>query len=80
MKQEVKQNNKKEDRATRFKRVAQRRTENILNLLRILGNCSNKSTYQYTEEDVAKIFRAIDEQLRITKTRFRSSRPQKFNL
>ena len=80
MKQEAKQNNKKEDRATRFKRVARRRTENILNLLRILGNCSNKSTYQYTEEDVAKIFRAIDEQLRITKTRFRSSRPQKFNL
>ena len=74
------QNNKKEDRATRFKRVAQRRTDHILNSLRILGNCSNKSTYQYSEEEVAKIFRAIEEQLRITKTRFRSSRPRKFTL
>lgn len=74
------QNNKKEDRATRFKRVAQRRTENILNSLRILGNCANKSTYQYNEEDVVKIFRAIDEQLRLTKIKFRSSRPQKFTL
>lgn len=71
---------KKEDRAARFKRVARRRTENILNLLRILGNCANKSTYQYTEEDITKIFRAIDEQLRLTKMKFRSSRPQKFTL
>ena len=74
------QNNKKEDRAARFKRVAQRRTGHILNSLRVLGNCSNKSSYQYSEEDVSKIFRAIDEQLRITKTRFHSSRPQKFTL
>jgi hypothetical protein len=74
------QDNKKEDRTTRFKRVAQRRTENILNSFRILGNCSNKSTYQYNEEDIAKIFRAIEEQLRITKMKFRSSRRQKFTL
>jgi len=74
------QNNKKEDRATRFKRVAQRRTENILNSLRILGNCANKSTYQYTDTDMAKIFRAIDEQLRLIKMKFRSSRHQKFTL
>ncbi|HUW71982.1 MAG TPA: hypothetical protein VMV66_02250 [Candidatus Humimicrobiaceae bacterium] len=74
------QDTKKEDRATRFKRVAQRRTENILNSLRVLGNCSNKSSYQYTDEDVVKIFRAIEEQLRITKMKFRSSRRQKFSL
>jgi len=74
------QETKKEDRAARFKRVAQRRTENVLNSLRILGNCANKSTYQYTEEDVAKIFRAIEKQLYLTKSEFKIVRRKKFTL
>jgi hypothetical protein len=71
---------KKEDRASRFKRVAQRRTENALNSLRVLGNCANKSTYQYSEEDIGKIFRAIEEQLRLTKSKFKFIRRKKFTL
>ncbi len=71
---------KKEDRVSRFKRVAQRRTENVLNSLRVLGNCANKSTYQYTEEDIAKIFRAIEEQLRLSKSEFKFIRRKKFTL
>lgn len=69
-----------EDRASRFKRVAQRRTDTVLQNIRILGNCSNKSTYLYTDEEVAKIFRAIEEQLRVTKARFKRIRPSKFTL
>ena len=70
----------KEDRSARFRRVAERRTDMVLRAIRILGNCSNKSSYQYSEEEISKIFRAIEEQLRITKLRFRRIRPSKFTL
>ncbi len=71
---------KNEDRATRFRRVAERRTDLILHTIRVLGNCSNKSAYQYSDEEIQKIFKAIDEQLKITKARFHRSRPIKFSL
>lgn len=73
-------NIEKESRLNRFKRVAERRTEMVLRDIRILGNCSNKSSYQYSDEDVSKIFKAIEEQLRTTKARFRRSSHTKFTL
>ena len=41
----------KETRHERFKRLASKRTNEILEKIRILGNCSNKSSYEYTEDD-----------------------------
>ena len=76
----VENNKNTEDRATRFRRVAERRTGLILHAIRVLGNCSNKSAYQYSDEEIQKIFKAIDEQLKITKARFHRSRPIKFSL
>ena len=69
-----------EDRSSRFKRLAEKRTDATLRAIRILGNCSNKSVYQYSDDEVAKIFRAIEEQLRTTKAKFHKSRPTKFSL
>ena len=46
-----------ENRAERFKRIATKRTVDIIDKIRILGNTSNKSTYEYTEADVTKIFK-----------------------
>lgn len=60
-----------ENRKTRFKRVATKRTNSVLEQLRILGNLSNKSYYDYSDEDINKIFRAIESQLKIVKTRFK---------
>ena len=74
------QETQNKDREARFKRVAAKRTERALDSLRILGNCSNKSTYKYSEEEVSKIFRVLEEQLRITKARFQSQRRKKFIL
>ncbi|MEO0067943.1 MAG: hypothetical protein ABIK23_02270 [candidate division WOR-3 bacterium] len=61
-----------ETKAERFKRVATRRTLKVLEALRILGNCSNRSEYEYTEEDIKKIFNAIEKQLSEVKARFRT--------
>jgi len=60
-----------ESRRKRFRRLANLRVNRILRDLRLLGNLSNKSHYDYSEEEVRKIFKAIDAQLRDSKARFK---------
>ena len=48
----------------RFEKVAVARTNKILNDLRLLGNCSNKNNYEYSEKDIKKIFSAIENELK----------------
>lgn len=62
-------------REDRFRRLATYRTNEVIEKLRILGNCSNKSTYSYTEEDIRKIFSAIDDQVKTVRAKFKT--PQK---
>ena len=69
----------KETRKERFNRLATSRTNEIIDRIRILGNCSNKSTYEYSEAEISKIFRAIDNELRETKKKFTSTKT-KFTL
>lgn len=69
-----------ENRREKFIRLATYRTNLVLEKLRILGNLSNKTNYDYTDEDVNKIFSAIDSQLRITKARFTGKRKKEFTL
>lgn len=69
-----------ESRNERFKRIATRRTNNILNQVRLLGNLSNKSTYDYSEEEVNKIFSAIESLLKISKVKFHSHKKKEFKL
>ena len=47
---------KQESKSDRFVRIAEARTNKIINMIQLLGNCSNKGTYDYTKEDVRKIF------------------------
>ena len=70
-----------QEKIDRFKKIATNRTNRILNDLRLLGNCSNKSNYKYTEEDVKKIFSAIESELKETKMKFTTTkRNNKFSL
>lgn len=72
--------NKKETRNERFKRIATKRTRKILDALRLLGNCSNKIVYSYTDEEVNKIFSAIEEELKIVKSMFVKKKDSNFEL
>ncbi len=58
--------NKKE----RFKRLAVYRTNEVLKKLRVLGNCSNRSAYDYTPEEINKIFSEIERATKDIKTKF----------
>lgn len=69
-----------ETRKERFRRLAVYRTNAVLEKLRILGNLSNKSNYDYVDKDVNKIFYAVDTQLRAVKARFTGKRKKEFKL
>ncbi|MBU0974945.1 hypothetical protein KKD03_04570 [Patescibacteria group bacterium] len=64
----------------RFKKLAEKRTNVLLQKMKILGNCSNRSVYEYSETDVAKIFSAIEQKIRETKAKFHFPKSQKFKL
>lgn len=54
----------------RFEEVAGRRVQFILSKLDQLGKCSNRNNYEYSEEDVRKMFGAIKDELKITEIKF----------
>ena len=64
----------------RFLEIAERRTQAVLEKLRVLGNCSNRQAYEYTEADLEKIFGAIDEQIARTRARFEEKKRRSFSL
>lgn len=70
-----------ETRRQRFKRIAGARTNKILDMLKLLGNCSNTGNYEYSENDVKKIFNAIEAEVKTSKAKFiKSTKKNKFEL
>lgn len=57
----------------RFKRVASRRVENILKGIRSLSKCSNINNYEYQEDDLNKMVKAIKEELRLMETQYKKN-------
>ena len=64
----------------RFLTVAETRTNTIIEKIRVLGNCSNKSLYEYNKDEIDKIFRAILDKLNETKARFIVKKDREFKL
>ena len=46
-----------------FKKLASHRVPRTLNSIKLIGNLSNKSSYEYKEEDVKKIFTEINKSI-----------------
>lgn len=67
-------------RRERFKRLATYRTNGILHRLKVLGNCANRSAYEYTEEEINKIFSEIEKMTRSTKSKFHFTKRAEFKL
>ena len=59
-----------ESKRERFVRIAEARTNKILEMMRLLGNCSSKANYEYSDEDIKKIFGALEKEIKNTKNRF----------
>lgn len=69
-----------EARRARFKRIAAKRTDRILDNIRLLGNTSNKTLYSYDEADVEKIFTAIETRLNEVRSKFKTKKDAPFTL
>ncbi len=61
-----------ETKREKFVRLVEARTNKIIDMLRLLGNCSNKANYDYTDEDVQKIFTTLEKEMKISKSKFTS--------
>ena len=61
---------KTETKRERFIRIAEARTNKILEMMRLLGNCASTNNYEYTDEDIKKIFGALERELKNTKNKF----------
>lgn len=64
-------------KAEAFRRLATQRTNAILEKLRLLGNLSNRASYQYTDEEVKRIFEAIQRELKDARNKFDGLRGEK---
>lgn len=69
--------NVKKDKKENFIRIASKRTEKVLQRIEQLQNCANKNNYEYSEEQLEKIFSEIDEVLEKCKEAFRSKTKDK---
>ena len=63
-----------------FQRLAERRTNAILDKIRVLSNCANPYAYEYDEEDIKKIFMAIEKELKAARAKFQVVERRKFKL
>jgi len=62
-----------DNKRERFKRLAVYRTNQVLKRLSVLGNCANRSAYEYTEDEINKIFLEIDRKVKDVKAKFHFS-------
>lgn len=71
---------KANERRERFRRLATQRTNAVLLRLKVLGNCANRSAYEYTEDEVAKIFLEVERRVREVKAKFHFPKERTFRL
>jgi hypothetical protein len=58
----------------KFEEFANRRTNNAINSIRLIGKLSNKNAYEFDNEDINKIIRVLQNEIRLLKSRFEDSK------
>jgi hypothetical protein len=58
------------DKRSKFVELAEARVNRAIKDIQLIGNLSNRSAYSFTDEDVRKVFRAIQKELDAAKARF----------
>jgi len=54
----------------KFVELANRRVSRALKSIQLIGNLSNRSNYDYSEDDVAKIFKALQDETSACRKKF----------
>lgn len=66
----------KETKKQRFDRISAARKTKILDVIRLLENCANKSNYEYTRDEIEDIFSTLETALHAAKAKFTSDTKQ----
>ena len=61
---------KQEEKRERFKRLGTQRTNVVLQKIKVLSNCANRSAYEYSEDEIGKIFVAIENATKNARSKF----------
>jgi predicted site-specific integrase-resolvase len=59
-----------ESKREKFRRITEARTGNLIRQIRVLTNCANRLNYNYTQEEVDQIFKAINNALEESRKAF----------
>jgi hypothetical protein len=62
-----------ETKAQRFERIAERRVNETLRSLRLLGNLADKRNYEYSDEQISLILAALDREYRVLRSKFKTT-------
>lgn len=65
------------DKKERFRTLAEKRVNNSLKDIRLIGNLSNTNNYDYSREDVCKMFKVLREELQESEARFKNKYEKK---
>ena len=63
-----------------FVRLAEARTNKALKSIELIGNLSNRSSYEYSQTQVDAIFSALQSAVSTQKSKFKNSSKKKFRL
>ncbi len=71
---------KGETKEQRFVRVVEKRTQNVLDSIRLLSQCANRRMYAWDDGQLKKIWEAIDRELRECKEKYEHMESDEFTL
>ena len=66
-----------ESKEEKFRRLGELRVNAALDKIRLLGQLSNRGNYDYTDEQVEAIFKALNKAISETKAKFREGSKDK---
>lgn len=61
------------DKRERFVELGEARVRKAAQMLRLIGNLSNTSNYQYSQEDAQKILAALDNEMKLLRAKFQAA-------
>jgi len=67
-----------ETKNEKFQRLAEKRVNETIKKIELIGNLSNKRNYQYTEDDINKVLKALKNALKDLEQKFKTTKPTKF--
>ncbi|QWT53576.1 hypothetical protein [Eubacterium sp. MSJ-33] len=68
-----------ESKREKFVRLAEARTNKTIKMLQLIGNLSDRRSYEYSDKDISVIFNTIEKELKISRQKFETSSLNKNN-